>query len=171
MTKTLKISLVAVLMAIPVMAHATTPTGALTLVNSGNTPATSNVVATTSYVQGAYNTLGSKINTVISELAVAADGNVVETNKTVGENLAALDAALSSTATTAALAPEAPENGSLHYVSDAAGTTVGDNLTNLDQQVYANTTDIDTMKAQTIEVATTWTTGTPATTTIPVFPQ
>ena len=169
MKKTLKLSVVAVLMAIPVMANATTPTGGLTLVNNGNAPSTSNTVATTSFVQGAYNMLGSKINDVIGEINVTTDGQIIRSTNTVKENLAALDSAISASGGTAAV-PQAATGEELHYVSDETGTTVGENLTALDTQVYNNAEDITAMKAQTITVATTWSTGTPATTTIPVFP-
>lgn len=92
------ISLVAVLAATPMMAEA-----ARTIQKTDNLTITANTnVASTSYVQGAYNAANTKINALIDDTAVAAkaDGQpayvAVSADSTVGENLAALDSKVKS---------------------------------------------------------------------------
>ena len=71
MKKLLSISLVAVLAATPLMARADD----VTLLGTGeqHTIATTTDVATTSYVQGAYNALGTVINTKADKSALTAE--------------------------------------------------------------------------------------------------
>jgi len=92
MKKVLGVSVIAMLAIAPMVASAATP---VTLVNGGNTPTPSKTVASTTYVQGAYNTLGKQVNNIISESTVPAGTYVaVGEDKNVSQNLVALDSAI-----------------------------------------------------------------------------
>ena len=150
----LKISMFAVSMVVPAMANATA-----TKVPIIPITVPSQIMASTTYVQGAYNTLGTAINAIIDDSTVPTlEGGqqykAIRSNKTVAENLVELDAAIKSAeqasgntyvAIDSAVAQSPVENGSLHYLnSTSAGTNVGVNLGILDEKVFNNTTAIGT---------------------------
>lgn len=95
MKKALGISMVALLAVAPFASHAAGQAKAVTLVNGGNTLTPTQTVASTTYVQGAYNTLGTQINNIISDSTVPSGTyNAIANNKNVAENLVALDTAI-----------------------------------------------------------------------------
>lgn len=139
------------LVAAPVMANAATKLTPAQITQPSQT------IATTTYVQGAYNTLVTPINDIIDETTVpaAAEGQsykAIATNKNVAENLVALDAAIKAAETSSgntyvtldsAVTTAPGENGTLHYLNGTtAGTNVGTNLGILDNQVYTNAQNI-----------------------------
>lgn len=157
MNKALKISLFAILVATPMLADAAKTATPVTLVNDGNTPSTTQTVASTSYVQGAYNTLGTQVNAIINDTTVAAPAagttyTAISADKNVAENLIELDRAIRTAAgdsdntyvtKTSAMAVVDETGGAsgLQYIS-ANGEKVGENLGILDNQVYKNATKI-----------------------------
>ena len=96
MKKLLGISVIALLAVAPMVSEAAgTQAKAVTLVNGGNSLTPSQTVATTTYVQGAYNSLGTQINNIISDSTVPSGTyNAIANNKNVAENLVALDTAI-----------------------------------------------------------------------------
>lgn len=157
MNKALKISMFAILAATPMLANAAKTATPVTLVNGGNTPATTQTVASTSYVQGAYNTLGTQINAIIDDSTVAAPEAgapyaAISADKNVAENLIELDRAIRAAAgdaneayvTKTSATPVIDTIGGatgLQYIS-ANGEKVGENLGILDNRVYKNATKI-----------------------------
>ena len=63
-----KISFISLLVAMPVVANAAPSATAVALANDGSAITPTQRVASTSYVQGAYNTLGTQINNIISDI-------------------------------------------------------------------------------------------------------
>lgn len=95
MKKALCISMITLLAVVPFASHAAGQAKAVTLVNGGNTLTPTQTVASTTYVQGAYNTLGTQINNIISDSTVPSGTyNAIANSKNVAENLVALDAAI-----------------------------------------------------------------------------
>ena len=157
-----KVSMFALLTVIPMMANAAKTATGVTLVNGGNTPSTTQTVASTSYVQGAYNTLGAQVNAIVADTTVGAAPenapySAIAADKNVAENLVALDSAIRAAAGDANEAYVTKESAAavvdttggaeaLQYVS-SNGTEVGKNLGILDNQVYKNTTKIGTFNA------------------------
>lgn len=95
MKKVLGISMIALLAVAPFASHAAGQAKAVTLINGGNSLTPTKTVASTTYVQGAYNTLGTQINNIISDSTVPSGTyNAIANNKNVAENLVALDAAI-----------------------------------------------------------------------------
>ena len=97
MKKLLNISVIAALAVLPVAANAARTVTAGNDATGGSTTA----LATTSYVQGAYNAANSQINALISDTAVAAKANneqykAIAAGDSVSENLVALDNAIAT---------------------------------------------------------------------------
>ena len=137
------------------LAHATKNATSLTLFNNGGTPVATSTVATTSYVQGAYNKLGQQINNLITDITVTGTGYAaISATNNVAENLQALDTAISNAAgnigntyvqksTAAAVADITGGASDLNYLT-SNGDKVGENLGILDNQVYKTVTKIGT---------------------------
>lgn len=153
----LKISFVSLMAAIPMIATAAPSASPVPLVNNGATLSPTQRVASTSYVQGAYNTLGTQINNIISDSTVPTSTTpyaAIGTTNSISENLVALDAAIRAAAgdagetyVTQLSATVAPvENATLNYLGETtAGTNVGVNLGILDNQIKLNQNAIETL--------------------------
>jgi len=154
MTKLLKFSMFAILAVMPVVAGAAQTATKVNLVATnpnGNIPKT-DIMATTSYVQGAYNALGTQINNIITDSTVPAAAEsepyqAVGPNYTVSENLIKLDRAITGvvgdsrfiyvTKADATVVP-VPESTLNYLGSTTAGDKVGINFGILDKQIKAN---------------------------------
>lgn len=90
MKKIYGISLVAVLAVSPMMARAER---AVAVVNYAAPTANTNV-ATTSYVKGAFKANSDRINALVSDTNVSANGNYIDANESVAHNLGELDTAV-----------------------------------------------------------------------------
>lgn len=153
MKKLLGISLVAALAVAPSLANAAITANSVTLINNGNTPTANTNVATTSYVQGAYNALGKEVNAIITDTTVTGEShNYIANDKNVAENLVALDTQVKTIAdqsgdyvTHTEGTVTVGENQSLTYLTGStAGTNVGSNLGKLDIAIKANADNIAT---------------------------
>lgn len=95
MKKVLSVSIVAMLAVVPLTAKAAQTATPVALVNGGNTVSPLQTVASTTYVQGAYNTLGRQVNNIISDSTVPSGTyTAIANTKNVSENLVALDTAI-----------------------------------------------------------------------------
>ena len=157
MRNLLGVSLFAMFIVAPVLVRAE-PIEQLQLQNGGNVPTAPQVLATTAYVKGAYNTVANKINDVITNITVpTATYDHIDATKSVAENLVSLNNAIDSAANTsgstyATMSSAAPALATgaeaFHYVSvesDEVPTTIGENLGKLDAAVYANESAISTL--------------------------
>jgi len=96
MKKLMGISVIAALAVLPMAANAELTARTVTAGDAATGGSTS-ALATTSYVQGAYNAANSQINALISDTAVAEKAGgyeAIESGATVGANLVALDEAI-----------------------------------------------------------------------------
>ena len=134
----------------PVVANAAPSATAVALANDGSAITPTQRVASTSYVQGAYNTLGTQINNIISDTTVPTSATAytaISSGNNVAENLVALDGAIRAAAgeandayVTKESAVVTPVEGTtLNYLgSTSAGTNVGVNFGILDNQIKTN---------------------------------
>jgi len=153
MKKLFGISIITIFVAAPMVAGAAT--AKVPLVNGGQTPESNKVVASTSYVQGAYNQLGKAVNSIITDSTVPTNENgykAIAADKNVAENLVALDGAIRDAAGEAGDLYVTKESArvvvdttggatGVQYVSTGDGK-VGENLGILDNQVYKHSLKI-----------------------------
>ena len=136
---------------LPGVANAGKTATAVPLVNDGGVLNPTQRVASTSYVQGAYNTLGTQINNLVTDTTVTGNNETytaIATGNSVAENLIALDGAIRAAAgdssdtyvtKESAVARSPIENGTLNYLGEtSAGTNVGLNLGILDSKIKSN---------------------------------
>lgn len=90
MKKMFGTSLIAIMMATPMLANAAVGDRTVTVINATAPVEASSTLATTTYVQGAYVAAADKIDALIVDTA-AAEGQYVKSGKTVAANLDALD--------------------------------------------------------------------------------
>ena len=151
MKKILGVSVAAMLAVTPMMANAQKTASEADVIQNITTDVN---MATTSYVQGAYNVLAGKHNQIITDITVPTkqEGNYnsITTTNSVAENLVALDSAISTlngASSTYQLAAnsevssgmEADDASGNHITS---GNNVGANLESLNAAVKANDTAI-----------------------------
>lgn len=117
MKKVYGISLIAVFAVSPMMAMAAGERSeSLTKLSAPASLSTaiSTNLATTSYVDGAYKTAADKIDLLIDDTAVTANGNYIDQGKSVSANLSELDTAVKANAS----AIGDPSKGLIKYVND-----------------------------------------------------
>jgi hypothetical protein len=150
MKPTLKISFISLIAAIPMAVNAAPSASPVPLANDGSGIAPTQRVASTSYVQGAYNALGTQINNIIDDATVPTSAtaySAISSTNNVAENLVALDNAIRTAAgeandsyVTKESAIVTPvEGATLNYLGDtSAGTNVGINFGILDNKIKTN---------------------------------
>ena len=151
MKKLLGVSFAAILAVVPMMASAAegdrTGLAALTIKD-----ATANTnIATTSYVKGAYNAVAQKVNTLVSDTAIATDGEYIKAGKTVAFNLDALDdqvkanaSAIQALGGTGSIADQI-STGAQNGTFTPAGTS-GISSTNIKDAINEVGTDLEDVK-------------------------
>lgn len=143
------ISVIAALAVLPVAANAAggdqvAKLNASAVVSSQN-------LATTSYVQGAYKAAADKIDAVIDSTSIATDGNYIDAGKDVAHNLGELDTAAKnnadaiSTETTARQNADTAINNNIGTLSNLT-TTEKSNLVAAINEVKANSADAYQLK-------------------------
>lgn len=158
MTKVMRISVVAMLAVLPLGANAAKTAATMNLQGNAGVITPNNQMATTSYVQGAYNAVASEHNKIVNDITLTGErveGDHISNTASVAENLEALNSAIKSlsvsssadfvTKTTATAV--APEGVTLQYATH--GDLVGQNLGSLDAQVATNATNISTLTTNT----------------------
>ncbi len=145
--KKLGISLVAILVGLPTMVRADNISQITLLGNPAGTVATNTNVATTSYVQGAYNDLAGHINTNVTAINTlnGSDSTTGSVAKTVKDNAGAAtydntDSGLTATTIQGAIdevAAGAAEGAAALQASDLDGTTIEQDSTTNKVQVVA----------------------------------
>lgn len=163
MKKVIGISIVAMFAAVPMMANAAKTATLATLQGTDGVITANKKMATTSYVQGAYNAIATEHNKVVNDITLTGErvtGDHISNTASVAENLESLNSAIKSlsvsssadyvTKSTAAATPI--EDAELQYVT-ANGEKVGENLGILDAQVFTNATDISTLNSNTTVAA------------------
>lgn len=163
MKKVIGISIVAMFAAVPMMANAAKTATLATLQGTDGVITANKKMATTSYVQGAYNALATEHNKVVNDITLTGErvtGDHISNTASVAENLESLNSAIKSLSVsssadyvTKSSAIATPiENATLQYVS-ADGEKVGENLGKLDAQVYTNAGNITTLTSNTTVAA------------------
>ena len=142
MKKLLGVSIVAMLAISPMMASAAEGDRTVTKIEAASVSKDTNI-ATTSYVKGAYKATADKIDALIDDTAIAANGNYIDAEKTVAHNLKELDTAIKNVADTAGNTYQLVANSTVdadgNYIEE--GTGVASNLSALDTAIGKNTSD------------------------------
>lgn len=146
MKKVIGISIVAMFAVVPMMAGAAKTATLAGLQGTNGVITPNNQMATTSYVQGAYNALATEHNKVVNDITLTGervDGDHISNTASVAENLETLNSAIKSLSSTgsasyvtktSATAQALNPTMTLNYV-EANGDQVGLNLGKLDAAV------------------------------------
>jgi hypothetical protein len=159
MKKIMGVSVFAIMAALPMIAGAAKQSAPITLQGNNGSISPSTQVATTSYVQGAYNALATEHNKVVSDITLTGtydNTDHISAGASVAENLESLNSAIKSAVgsssdtyvTKGSATATAVEGKTLQYIpledGVTPGTNVGVNLGKLDNAIYTNASEIGT---------------------------
>lgn len=158
MRKVLRISLVALFATIPVMANAAEGDrdSGLVKFNAGSVVLVPHL-ATTSYVDGSFKATADKIDLLIDDTAVTANGEYIDKGKSVSANLKELDTGLNSVNTT--VSSHTTTLNKLDGAVTVEGSVkkqIADALSDVNLATNDNTQEIQTINNKTISYVADW---------------
>ena len=143
MKKILGISLVAVLAATPLMARAERNVA----VANYATPTSTEAVASTSYVQGAYKASSDRIDALVTDTNVATGGNYIDANESVAHNLGELDTAVKTNENAiTVLNGDKNVTNSVDYKIDAAKNQLSGDISGLTSRMTTAEGKLDVLR-------------------------